>query len=88
MFEVSYTWLCMQVIHSVASLASDCKGNDGVFTWWLSVAAPGRAKGGGGLRGKGGPLEEQVLEGAGILRAKLSIQSIVPCHSTVMQITK
>jgi len=50
--------------------------------------AHGREKGGGGLRGKGGQLEEQVLEGAGILRAKLSTQSIVPCHSTVMQITK
>jgi len=43
MFEVSYTWWCMQVIHSVTSLASDCKGNDGVFTCrWLSVAAHGR----------------------------------------------
>jgi len=53
-----------------------------------SVTAHGRELGGGGLRGKGGQLEEQVLEGAGILPAKLSIQSIVPCHSTVMQITK
>ena len=50
--------------------------------------AHGREKGGGGLRGKGGQLEEQVLEGASILRAKLSAQSIVPSHSTVIQITK
>ena len=79
----------MQVINSFTSLASDCKGNDGVFTCrWLSVTAHGREKGGGGLRGKGGQLEEQVLEGAGILRAKLSTQSIVPCHCTVMQIKK